>query len=201
MPKTIAILLFPEVEELDFVGPWEVFGYLATVRPGSCRVFTVAEQAGEVRCAKGLRVLAEHGFAGCPPADVLVVPGGRGTRTEVDNPRLIDFVRRVGDAAEVAASVCTGAFLLARAGLLAGRQATTHWRSLDRLRALEGVRVVEARWVDEGRVVTAAGVSAGIDAALHLVGRFWGAETARLVQQGIEYFPAPPYADLPLPPP
>jgi transcriptional regulator GlxA family with amidase domain len=95
--------------------------------------------------------------------------------------------------------VCTGAFLLAEAGLLAGRRATTHWRSMDRLRAIDGIQVVDQRWVDEGRVVTASGVSAGIDMALHLVGRFWGPETARRVQKGIEYFPAPPYSEVPIP--
>lgn len=199
MPQTIALLLFPGVEELDFVGPWEVFGYLAAIRPDACAVLTVAEEPGEVRCAKGLRVIAEHGFASCPAPDLVVVPGGRGTRTEVDNPRLIDFIRRRANTA-LTASVCTGAFLLARAGLLAGRRATTHWGSMDRLRALEGIRVVEERWVDEGRVVTASGVSAGIDMALHLVGRLWGPETARRVQKGIEYFPAPPYPDVPIPP-
>jgi len=198
MPKTIAILLFPLVEELDFVGPWEVFTYLAAQRPETCTVVTVAEQAGEIRCAKGLRVIADHGFGSCPRPDLLVVPGGQGTRTEVDNPRVIDFIRRVANSA-VATSVCTGAFLLAQAGLLAGRRATTHWRSMDRLRAIEGITVVEERWVDEGRVVTCSGISSGIDMSLYLVGRLWGAETARLVQKGIEYFPAPPYSDVPIP--
>lgn len=198
MPTAIAILLFPGVEELDFVGPWEVFTYLASLRPETCTVSTVAEQAGEITCAKGLRVIAERGFANCPTPDLLVVPGGRGTRTEVGNPRVIDFIRRVADSA-VATSVCTGAFLLAEAGLLAGRRATTHWRSMDRLRAIEGVTVVEERWVDEGRVVTSSGISSGIDMALYLVGRLWGPETARLVQKGVEYFPAPPYSDVPIP--
>lgn len=198
MPKTIAILLFPLVEELDFVGPWEVFTYLAAQRPETCTVVTVAEQPGEIRCAKGLRVIAEHGFASCPTPDLLVVPGGQGTRTEVDNPRVIDFIRRVANSA-VATSVCTGAFLLAQAGLLAGRRATTHRRSMERLRAIEGITVVEERWVDEGRVVTCSGISSGIDMSLYLVGRLWGAETARLVQKGIEYFPAPPYSDVPIP--
>ena len=199
MKRSIAIVIFPVVEELDFVGPWEVFSFLRSLEPEACDVFTVAEHGGEVRCAKGLRVLADYSFETAPRPDIILVPGGMGTRTEVENPRLIEYLQRAGGAAEVSTSVCTGSFLLARAGLLEGKRATTHWASLDRLRALGTVEVVEERWVDEGAVVTSSGVSAGIDMALYLVGRLWGAETARRVQKGIEYFPAPPYAEVPLP--
>ena len=199
MPRSIAIVLFPVVEELDFVGPWEVFSFLRSLEPEACDVFTVSEHGGEVRCAKGLRVLADYSFETAPRPDIILVPGGMGTRTEVENPRLIEYLRRAGGAGEVSTSVCTGSFLLERAGLLQGRRATTHWASLDRLRVLGTVEVVEERWVDEGAVVTSSGVSAGIDMALYLVGRLWGAETARRVQKGIEYFPAPPYAEVPLP--
>jgi transcriptional regulator GlxA family with amidase domain len=195
MPRSIAIIIFPGVEELDFVGPWEVFSFLGNIEPGTCTVFTVSEHGGEVRCAKGLRVIADHSFDSAPSADIILVPGGMGTRTEVDNPRMIEYIRHAGTAAEVTTSVCTGSFMLERAGLLAGRRATTHWASLDRLRALGAVEVVEDRWVDEGAVVTASGVSAGIDMALYLVGRLWGPDIARRVQKGIEYFPAPPYAE------
>jgi transcriptional regulator GlxA family with amidase domain len=197
--RSIAIVIFPAVEELDFVGPWEVFTFLRSIEPEACEVFTVSENGGEVRCAKGLRVIADYSFDSAPKADIVLVPGGMGTRTEVDNPRLIDYLRRAAGTAEVSTSVCTGAFLLERAGLLTGKRATTHWASLDRLRALGTVEVVEERWVDEGAVITSSGVSAGIDMALYLVGRLWGPETARRVQKGIEYFPAPPYADVPIP--
>lgn len=196
VPCNIAIVVFPEVEELDFVGPWEVFSSLRSFAPETCNPFIVSEHGGEVRCAKGLRVLADYSFENAPRADIVLVPGGMGTRTEVDNPRLIDYVQRASRDAELTTSVCTGAFILERAGLLAGKRATTHWRSLDRLRALGTVEVVEERWVDEGAVVTSSGVSAGIDMALYLVGRLWGPEMARKVQKGIEYFPAPPYADI-----
>ncbi len=145
-------------------------------------------------------MIADHSFATAPPADIILVPGGMGTRTEVDNSRMIDFIRAHGAGAAITTSVCTGAFLLERAGLLDGRRATTHWRSMNRLRALGTVEAVEARWVDEGQVITSSGVSAGIDMALYLVGRLWGPATARRVQKGIEYFPAPPYADVPIPP-
>ena len=197
--RSIAIVIFPDVEELDFVGPWEIFSYLRDLVPGSCSVFTVSEHGGEVRCRKGLRVIADYSFADAPTPDIFLVPGGQGTRVEVDNPVLIDYLRRLGATAEISTSVCTGSFLLERAGLLAGRRATTHWASLDRLRALGSVEVVEQRFVDEGVVVTSAGISAGIDMALHLVGRLWGPETARRVQKGVEYFPEPPYAHVPIP--
>lgn len=190
--RTIAFVLFEDAEELDFVGPWEVLAFTAKTVPDSCTVFTVAERAGAVRCAKGLRVLADYSFDDCPAADILLVPGGMGTRREVGNPRLIAFVRRMAAGCEVVTSVCTGAFILERAGLLAGRKAVTHWASMDRLRQLGSVEVVEQRYVDTGSVITAAGVSAGIDMALHLVQRLWGAETAQRIQHGIEYYPDPP---------
>jgi len=200
MKRTIGIVIFDRVEELDFVGPWEIFAFLRDLEPETCDVFTVSERGGEVRCAKGLRVLADHSFASAPRADVLLVPGGVGTRTEVDNPAIIEYIRRAAGEAELTTSVCTGAFMLERAGLLAGRRATTHWRSLDRLRALGTAQVVEGeRYVDEGAIVTSSGVSAGIDMALYLVGRLWGPEKARRVQKGVEYFPDPPYADVPMP--
>jgi transcriptional regulator GlxA family with amidase domain len=192
--RSIAFVIFPDVEELDFVGPWEVFGYLSKLDPESCTLFTVSEHGGAVRGAKGLRVLSDYRFDDAPAADIILVPGGWGTRAEAENPRLIEYLRRAGARAEIVTSVCTGAFLLERAGLLAGKRATTHWASMDRLRALGTVDVVEERWVDNDDVVCASGVSAGIDMSLYLVGRLWGEDTARRVQQGIEYFPAPPYA-------
>ena len=193
--RNIAILLFDDVEELDFGGPWEVFAYLRAQRPELCGVYTVSERGGEVRCAKGLRVIADHSFESAPKPDVLIVPGGHGRRREVNNPRTIDFIRAGAARAEVTASVCTGAFLLEKAGLLTGHKATTYWAAMDELRGLGTVRVVEGRWVEDGNVITAAGVSAGIDMSLYLAGRFWGPEVARFVQKGIEYFPAPPYQD------
>lgn len=199
MKRSIAIVIFPVVEELDFVGPWEVFAFLQNIEPESCDVFTVSEHGGEVRCAKGLRVIADYSFDTAPKADIVLVPGGMGTRTERDNPRLIEYLQRAAAGAEVTTSVCTGSFLLERAGLLEGKRATTHWASLDRMRELGTVEVIEERWVDEGEVITASGVSAGIDMALYVVGRLWDPETARRVQKGIEYFPAPPYADVPIP--
>lgn len=198
--KQIAIVLFDGVEELDFAGPWEVFTMLSQTVEGSCNVFAVSETGGQVTCAKKLRVLADHSFETCPPIDVFLVPGGMGTRREVANPAMLAFLQRIAPTAEVATSVCTGSFVLEAAGLLTGKRATTHWGSIDRLKALGTVEVVEnTRFVDEGAVVTSSGVSAGIDMALHLVGRLWDPPTARRVQKYMEYFPDPPYGDVPIP--
>ncbi len=193
--KTFGILLFPDAEELDFVGPWEVFTTFARFFYKDWQVLTVAQTLGSVRAAKGMLFTPDHDFEGCPPLDLLLVPGGQGTRREVDNQTLIEFVRRTGQEAQWVTSVCTGTFILRRAGFLAGRRATTHWASLDQLRKEPDVTVVEQRFVHDGNVITAAGVSAGIDMALYLVGLLATPEVARNVQKVIEYYPAPPYAE------
>jgi transcriptional regulator GlxA family with amidase domain len=148
-----------------------------------------------VRCAKGLRVLADATLAQAPHVDVLVVPGGQGTRREVENPVVLDYVRRAASGARWITSVCTGALLLHGAGVLEGKRVTTHWAFADSLESRGGVRVLrDARYVRDGNVVTAGGVSAGIDMALWLVGQLFDPGTARNVQRAIEYHPAPPYA-------
>ena len=191
MALTTGILVFDDVEELDFVGPLEVLGMAC--RDGD-RVVTVAEHAEPVRGRKGLRVLADHTLDDAPALDVLVVPGGQGTRREVDNQDLISWIARVAAACTWTTSVCTGAFLLHAAGLLEGRRATTHWGSIDRLRTLDDVIAVDdMRFVRDGDVVTAAGVSAGIDMALWLVGQLYDPAHARGTQRAMEYDPAPPY--------
>jgi transcriptional regulator GlxA family with amidase domain len=194
MAITTGILLFNDAEELDFVGPWEVFTVAAMLHEGN-RVVTIAEGAAPVRCNKGLRVLPDHTFADAPPLDVLLVPGGQGTLREASNPALIDWLRRAGARCTWVTSVCTGAQLLAEAGFAKGKRVTTHWSFIEALRARGDVTVVEnTRYVRDGNVVTSAGVSAGIDMALWLVGQLHGIDVARLIQKGIEYNPAPPYA-------
>jgi transcriptional regulator GlxA family with amidase domain len=116
----------------------------------------------------------------------------------MDNPRMIQFIQKFAERAELVTSVCTGAFLLQRAGLLVGKRVTTYWNAQDELRAL-GVNVTPQRWVEDGRIITASGVSAGIDMALFVVGRLWGPPAARSLQKWIEYFPQPPYQDVPIP--
>jgi transcriptional regulator GlxA family with amidase domain len=195
---TYGLVVFDGVEELDFVGPWEVFTASSMLRDGADTAVTIAERPGPVRCSKGLRVLADHSFGDHSPLDVLLVPGGQGTRREVSNPILIDWIRRT-DATWIT-SVCTGALLLHEAGHARGRSVATHHAFEDTLQARGDVTVVrDARYVVDGNLVTSQGVSAGIDMALWLVGRLHGREHARSVRRYIQYEPAPPYlADEPL---
>ncbi|HEY0006896.1 MAG TPA: DJ-1/PfpI family protein [Pyrinomonadaceae bacterium] len=182
-------LLFPDAEELDFVGPWEIVAAWSKYAGGPERCLTVSEAGGEVRCAKGMRMIADESFESCPPLDYLLIPGGQGTRSEVNNIALIDFVRRQAASCKEVLSVCTGAFILQAAGLLEGKRATTHWASLGRLREFADVSVDEKRFVRDGHVWTAAGVSAGIDLALALVADQSGEEAASRVQLYVEYYP------------
>lgn len=153
------------MEELDFVGPWEVLN-MARRFGADANVLLVAERAGAVRCNGGLSVNVDCSFEDCPPLDLILIPGGQGTRTEVDNQSLLDFVRYQAARCAWVTAVCTGAFILERAGLLTTKRATTHWASLDRLRNLATVDVVEDRFVVDGNTITSAGISAGIDMAL-----------------------------------
>lgn len=194
-PRTIGIVLFDNAEELDALGPWEVLAFWARMFPqDGTTVTTLSPDGGEVRCAKGLRVVAEHSFADAPALDVLLFPGGRGARERLDDEQTLDWLRGQAAVVPLLTSVCTGSLVFAAAGLLRNRPATTHWRSLSRLAELDSSIEVRAddRWVDTGDVITAAGVSAGLDMALHLVDRLAGTERARQVRRGIQYDPAPP---------
>lgn len=193
--KQIGIVLFPDVEELDAIGPWEVLSYWTRHFPDDgYAVSCVSRSGGPVRCAKGLTVQAHHSFADAPPLEVLVYPGGRGTRPQLHDDSQLDWVRRRRDTAALMTSVCTGSLVYAAAGLLAHRPATTHWAALDLLAGLDPTIDVrrDERFVDDGDMITAAGVSAGIDMALHLVVRLAGADRARQVRRGIQYDPSPP---------
>jgi transcriptional regulator GlxA family with amidase domain len=190
-----AIVLFPDVEELDFAGPYEVVGMAAKWMYKDWRLYTVAQER-VVKGSCGLSVNVDYTFDDAPTADVIIVPGGTGTRAGAENGALIGFIERSGASAQYVTSVCTGAFLLEKAGFLKGKSATTYWAEREKLGNL-GVNVVEQRWVHDGNVITAAGVSAGIDMALYLVGVLKGPEEARRLQKLIEYDPAPPYAEVP----
>ncbi len=193
--KQIGIVLFDGVEELDAIGPWEVLAFWTVTCPqDGYAVLCLSADGGPVRCAKGLTVLAHHSFADAPPLDVLVHPGGQGVRPQLTDAAHLDWLRRQRADVPLLTSVCTGSLAFAAAGLLSGRPATSHWASLGMLADLDpsiDVRT-EERFVDDGDVITAAGVSAGIDMALHLVARLAGAERAREVRRGIQYDPAPP---------
>jgi transcriptional regulator GlxA family with amidase domain len=187
---TTGILLFDDVEELDFAGPWEV---LTAARKDGDVVVTVAEHDRPVRAAKGLRVVPDHTFATCLELDVVVVPGGQGTR-RTDDDALVSWLAEVAGRAEWVTSVCTGAFLLWKAGVARGRTVTTHWAFVDTLRAKGDITVVDdQRFVVDDHLVSAAGVSAGIDMAFWLVGELYGEDHARDVQHFIEYYPEPPF--------
>lgn len=194
-PRRIAVFVFPDVEELDFAGPWEVLSAWARGWPDDgIECFTLARVAGEIACAKGLRVVPEHDWGSAPPFDTLIFPGGRGTRPMLADDALLAWVRDKADRGVTIASVCTGALVLAKAGLLDGKPATTHHGSLDYLKQLgREIEVLpDARFVDNGSILTAAGVSAGIDLALHLVVRMHSVERAREVRRYIQYDPNPP---------
>ncbi|HTO68775.1 MAG TPA: DJ-1/PfpI family protein [Myxococcota bacterium] len=194
MGNVTGILLFDDAEELDFAGPWEVFTVARMLKPED-RVVTIAATREPVRCAKGLRVLPDCSFADAPQLDVVLVPGGQGTRREVSNPQLLDWLRKAGAPCTWVTSVCTGALLLHEAGFAKKKRVTTHWGFIEQLRARGDVEVLEKiRYVRDGNVVTSAGVSAGIDMALWLVGQIHGVPIARQVQHIMEYEPAPPYA-------
>jgi transcriptional regulator GlxA family with amidase domain len=195
MGTTTGIVLFDGAEELDFVGPWEVF---TMGRLAGDHVVMIAERDAPVACAKGMRVLPDHTFEDAPPLDVVVVPGGHGRKVERSNPVMLDYLRRVAPACTWVTSVCTGAFVLEAAGLVPGHRVTTHWASLDELRTdAPHLEVLErVRYVQHGKVVTAAGVSAGIDMALWLLGQLTSVEHARRTQYLMEYDPAPPYSAL-----
>ena len=191
----IAIVLFDGAEELDWAGPWEVLAAWSRLWPDDgVSVYTVADTAGPITCAKGLRVLADHTWESSPEPNVVVWPGGVGARDQLGVEAVRERVRSLAASGALMTSVCTGSLVYADAGLLDGRPATTYWGALDRLDEIgTDVRVDrEARFVDDGDVITAAGVSAGIDMALHLVRRLHSEERARDVRRYIQYDPEPP---------
>ena len=201
-PLRVAILLFDEVEVLDFAGPFEVFSAARTAAGETAfEVATVALRPGPVVARNGLTVLPAYTPDTLSEGDILVVPGGFGTRRELHNPAMLDFIRAASASADLLLSVCTGALLLGAAGLLKGRGATTHWAAMEELRALDCGATLhpEARIVDNGALVIAAGVSAGIDAALHVVARIHGEAAARATARYMQYdWPTPEIARLTL---
>jgi transcriptional regulator GlxA family with amidase domain len=193
----VGIFIFDGVEVLDFAGPFEVFSRTRLVPGIDSRrdeksapfdVFTVAPQTGPITATGGLRILPHHSFSSHPPIDILILPGGFGTRALLEQPSVCEWIRSQAAAAQRVASVCTGSLLLARVGLLAGRRATTHWGALELLASLDPtIRVErELRVVDDG-IVTSAGVSAGIDMALNLVESIYGRAAADETAKYIEY--------------
>lgn len=197
--KRVGIVLFENIEVLDFCGPFEVFSAVRLredkrrEEPSPFEVLLVAEKKVPVVTTGGMKVLPGYTFKSCPKLDILVVPGGWGTRRELSNPVMLNWLRLRASEVEMLTSVCNGSMLLGFAGLLDGHRATTHWRSLEWMRqSFPAVTVVDDQHVvEEGRLLTSAGISAGIDMALKVVTRYWGEDIARSTAGHMEY----PYPD------
>jgi transcriptional regulator GlxA family with amidase domain len=183
--KRLGVLLFPQFELLDVFGPLEMFGHLR----GVVEIVTVAEKPGPIASAQGTQVVAEYGLDDCPRLEMYLVPGGMGTRTEVDNQAIIGWLRERTAEVEVAMTVCTGTSLLARAGVLDGRRATTNKMAFSWV-AEQGPNVdwvKQARWVEDGKFVTSSGVSAGTDMALAVIEKLAGEQASESLAAATEY--------------
>ena len=188
--RRVAILIFDDVEILDFCGPYEVFG--VTGRDDGSKpfeVYTVAEEQKPIIARNQLSINPQYNISNCPQPEILLVPGGYGTRREMNNPVLIDWIKAYSQKAELVLSVCTGALLLAKAGLIDGLAATTHYEALDLLREVAPKTEVRDndRIVDNGRIILSAGISAGIDMSLHVVAKLLGKEEAVATAKYMEY--------------
>lgn len=191
MPRNVAILLFNEVEVLDFAGPFEIFSVTGLRSGGQppFNTYTVAEKPEPISARDKLMVTPHYTLENCPPPDIFIVPGGYGSRAAMRDAVIVEWVKRVHETSEMTLSVCTGALVLATAGLLNGLRATTHYASYDLLSELapEVTVIRGVRYVDNGKIITSAGVQAGMDMALHVVGRLLGVEAARETARYIEY--------------
>lgn len=192
---TVGIMIYDDVEVLDFTGPYEVFSVTRTLDqpeftdPCPFEILLVSERHRKIKTMGGMKVIPDHDFLDFPDVDILVVPGGLGERREHRNAIIHHFLKTQSKKVKTLASVCTGAFFLAYSGLLNGKRATTHFLSLDRLeQSFPEIDVVrEKRYVEDGNIITSAGISAGIDMSLYLVGKYFGEETARLTAREMEY--------------
>jgi transcriptional regulator GlxA family with amidase domain len=188
--RNVAILIFPDVEVLDFCGPFEAFSVTSEVSvPGAFNVFTMAEQSGPVQTRNGLSVNPHYRLDEAPEPNLLLIPGGQGTRPLLNNKPLLEWIRTKSASAELTLSVCTGSLVLAKAGLLDGLGTTTHWGALDLLRDLAPKSTVytDRRFVDNGHIVCAAGIAAGIDMSLHVIERLLGPDAALTTARYMEY--------------
>jgi transcriptional regulator GlxA family with amidase domain len=188
--KTVALLLFPDVEVLDFAGPFEVFSVAAQERaPAAFRVVTVAADDAPLHAIGGLKVVPDFTLETAPQADILLIPGGNGSRRAMQDPRILKWVAAQAEGAEIVASICTGALLLGKLGLLDGLRATTHWTAIGELKAISDRIDVQpqARFIDNGKYLTSGGITAGIDMSLYLVRRLTDQALVDLVLAEMEY--------------
>lgn len=186
---TVGILIFPDVEELDFVGPFEILSYINKLVPNSLKVSVISATKEPVRCFNGLRVLPDSSFTDCPPLDIIVIPGGQGRRHAMKDAAILDFVKKQAQSAKYTTSVCTGAFILAEAELLTGKKATTYHSVLAELADYNGITVEKRKVVHDGNLITAAGVSSGIELGLYVIKLLFGDDLARQTAAKIEYEP------------
>lgn len=196
MKKTVGFLLFDGVEELDFVGPWEVFSIWKNQFQGPENIISISQNGLPIQCVNRLSIMTDYRFDNAPALDYLIVPGGYGTRTEDKNEHLLNFIREQHKSCLKVLSVCTGALLLAAAGLLDHGKATTHFLSLDLLKSYENVTVVQERMVNNDKIMTSAGITAGIDLALAFIAETAGEAVAAKIQRHMEYFPNKIYGEL-----
>jgi len=197
----VGILIFDGVEELDFVGPWEVWSSVNSVRQyhgetDAFRMQLISPDGGQIKATKGMRVLADTAMADVDQLDIICVPGGPGARSLLERADVLAWVQKISERAKWVTSVCTGAFVLSKAGLTENKRIATYWAAFEEFEKLDlkGNLVPHLRYVRDGNLLTSAGVSAGIDMSLWLVGELFSPQFARDVQRAIQYDPAPPYA-------
>ena len=189
-----AILIYNGAAELDFVGPHEVFSISATIGHHEDQLYTVAKTDEIVVGLGGLKIVPDYTFATAPAPDILIVPGTQDPLPILGDKEMLDWVKNTDEKTQWTTSVCTGSFILLASGVAQGKKLTTHWMGIEPLKQMNLATVVEgARYVKDGKIVTAAGITAGIDMALWLIGQLYGVDHARQVQEIMEYHPAPPY--------
>lgn len=199
--KSIGIFIYNDAEELDFVGPFEVFTMINTIlqhdgKPDAVEVTLISEDGKDITGKKGMRVGAHRAMTDVSKLDVICIPGGQGSRDQIENENVLNWVHKIAQTCEWVTSVCTGSFILSKAGLTEDKRISTFWGAFDEFKrlGLAGDLIPHVRYVRDGNVVTSAGVSAGIDMALWLTGQMFSPAFARRVQRGMQYDPAPPYA-------
>ncbi|HQP25091.1 MAG TPA: DJ-1/PfpI family protein [Smithellaceae bacterium] len=189
-----AILVYNGAAELDFVGPHEVFSISATIGHPEDQLYTVAKTDEIVVGLGGLKIVPDYTFATVPAPDILIVPGTQDPLAILGDKEMLDWVRKTDEKTQWTTSVCTGSFILLASGVAQGKKVTTHWMGIEPMKQMNLATVVEGtRYVQDGKIVTAAGITAGIDMALWLIGRIYGPDHARQVQEIMEYHPTPPY--------
>lgn len=183
----IGILIFDQVEELDFVAPFEILSYINKIGPHSTQVLLISEKNEIIKAFNGMKVVPDHSFDTCPELDILVVPGGKGRLAAMHNPKIKEFLLNKSKHTQYIASVCTGAFLLAEAGLLKNKKATTYHSAFKELEAYNNITVKKSKVIQDGNIITSAGVSSGLELGLYLIKLLYGNLMAKEIASKIEY--------------